>query len=173
VSGTTATPISASSSSIKSRSEAISWLRSTSSHVREASCYPFAVLTVIPRQQLFSAQIAEVDFVARCQRMVLVDDELKVFREQRPGVESLPLLADLGGNAELGFTPLENSATSRALPRRKRNSRRLNIRLIWSRCGISSDRSTEWVSAILSAPTSPLLKDEASSRAPVAAHSIA
>jgi hypothetical protein len=45
----------------------------------------------------------------------------------------------------------------------------LNIRLIWSRCGIKSDRSTEWVSAIRSAPISPLLNEEASSRAPVAA----
>ena len=42
-------------------------------------------------------------------------------------------------------------------------------RLIWSRCGIRSDRSMEWVSAIRSAPISPLLKDEASMRAPAAA----
>jgi len=48
-----------------------------------------------------------IDFVAGRQWMVLVDDELKVFREQRPGVEPVPLLADFGGDAEFGFALLE------------------------------------------------------------------
>ena len=71
------------------------------------SVYPHAMLTVIPRQQLFGAKIDEVDFIAGRQRVVLVDDELKVFREQRPGVEPFPFFADFGGNAELGFALLE------------------------------------------------------------------
>ena len=39
--------------------------------------------------------------------MVLVDDELKVFREQLAMFEPLPFFTDFGGNAELGFTLLE------------------------------------------------------------------
>src|SRR5207244_1830500 len=72
----------------------------------ERSVHPRAMLAIVSRQQLLGAKIDEVDFVAGRQRMVLVDDKLKVFREQRPGVEPLPILADLGGNAELGFAPL-------------------------------------------------------------------
>jgi len=71
------------------------------------SVRPRRMLAVIPREQLLGAKIDEVDFIARRQRMVFVDDELKVFGEQRPGVEPVPLLADLGGNAELGFALLE------------------------------------------------------------------
>ena len=56
---------------------------------------------------MFGAQIAEIDLVLRRQRMLAVDDELEVFGEQRPGVEPVPLLADLGGNAEFGFALLE------------------------------------------------------------------
>jgi len=65
------------------------------------------MLAVIPRQQLLGAKIAEFDFVARRQRVVLVDDELKVFREQRPGVEPFPFFADFGSNAELGLALFE------------------------------------------------------------------
>src|SRR4051794_20643761 len=68
------------------------------------SVHPRAMLAIVSRQQLLGAKIDEIDLVAGRQRMVLVDDELKVFGEQRPGVEPVPLLADLGGNAELGFT---------------------------------------------------------------------
>ncbi len=39
--------------------------------------------------------------------MALVDDQLKILGEQRPGIEPLPFFADLRGNAELGFAFLE------------------------------------------------------------------
>jgi len=58
--------------------------------------------------------------------MAIVDDELKVLGEQRPGIEPVPLFADFSGNAELGFAFLRYSPTSQLLPRRKRNSKRLN-----------------------------------------------
>jgi hypothetical protein len=51
--------------------------------------------------------------------MALVDDELKAFGEQRPGIEPVPFLANLSGNPQLGLSLLEDSPTSRALPRRK------------------------------------------------------
>ncbi len=41
------------------------------------------------------------------QRMPLADDELEVFGEQRPGVEPVPLRADLGCNAEFGLALLQ------------------------------------------------------------------
>src|SRR6185295_7613618 len=69
--------------------------------------HPRAMLAIVSRQQLLGTKIDEIDLVAGRQRMVFVDDELKVFGEQRPGVEPVPLLADLGGNAELGFALLE------------------------------------------------------------------
>ena len=169
--GTTAMPISASSSSIRSRSEEISWLRSTSSPCSRNEAFTRSrMFAVVSRQQLLGPEVADVDGVAAGQRMLLVDDELEILGEQRPGIEPVPVLADFGGNAEFGFALLQNIRRLRAaLPRRKRNSSRLNCRLIWSRCGISSDRSIEWVSAIRSAPTSPPLKEEASRRAPLAA----
>src|SRR5204863_3050309 len=39
--------------------------------------------------------------------MAIVDDELKAFGEQRPGIEPVPLLANLSGNAEFGLALLE------------------------------------------------------------------
>src|ERR1700756_2995796 len=39
--------------------------------------------------------------------MAIVDDELKAFGEQRPGIEPVPLFADFSGNAEFGFALLE------------------------------------------------------------------
>ena len=130
---------------------------------------PAGMFAVAARQQLLVSQILETDSVALRQRMPLVDDELKIFGEQRPGIEPVPVLADFGGDAEFGFALLQKFADLRLVPRRKRNSSRLNWRLIWSRYGINSDRSIEWVSAIRSAPTSPLLNEEASARAPLAA----
>ena len=135
----------------------------------QRSIHPVRMFAVVSRQQLLGPEIADVDGVAAGQGMPLVDDELEVFGEQRPGIEPVPVLADFGGDAEFGLALLQIFADLAALPRRKRNSSRLNCRLIWSRCGISSERSIEWVSAILSAPTSPLLKEEASTRAPLAA----
>jgi hypothetical protein len=76
------------------------------------------------------------------------DDKLEILREQRPCVEPVPVLAKLGGNAELGVALLQHFSDLTA---------------------VRIDRSTEWVSAIRSAPISPLLNDEASDLAPAAA----
>ena len=65
------------------------------------------MFAVVSRQQLFCPEVADFDGVAAGQRMALVDDELKTFGEQRPGVEPVPLLADFGGNAELGLALLQ------------------------------------------------------------------
>ena len=72
--------------------------------------HPLGVLAIVPRQQLLGAKILEVDLLARRQRMLPVDDELKVLGEQRPGVEPVPFLADFGGDAEFGFAFLEEFA---------------------------------------------------------------
>ena len=69
--------------------------------------HPLGMFAVISRQQLFGPEIADVDGVAAGQRMPLVDDELKVFGEQRPGVEPVPVFADFGGNAEFGLALLQ------------------------------------------------------------------
>ena len=61
------------------------------------------MFAIVARQQLFVAQILETNPVAARQRVPLVDDEVEVFGEQRPGIEAVPVLADLGGDAELGF----------------------------------------------------------------------
>src|SRR5712671_772441 len=68
---------------------------------------PLGVLAIISRQQLFAAQILKRDILPLRQRMALVDDELKTFGEQRPGIEPVPLLANFCGNAEFGFALLE------------------------------------------------------------------
>jgi hypothetical protein len=104
------------------------------------------------------------------QRVVLVDDELKVFREQRPGIEPIPFLADLGGNAEFGLALLEKFSHFVCVAAQEAKLQPVEHPLdLVKDAESTATRSTEWVSAILSAPTSPLLKDEASSRAPVAA----
>src|SRR6266700_2763813 len=65
------------------------------------------MFAVISRQQLFGPEVADLDGVAARQRMPLVDDELKVLGEQRPGIEPVPVFADFGGNAEFGFAFLQ------------------------------------------------------------------
>ena len=59
---------------------------------------------------MLGPQILEADAVAVRQRMPPVDDEIEIFGEQRPGVEPVPVLADLGGDAEFGFALLQEFA---------------------------------------------------------------
>src|SRR6266853_6638751 len=68
---------------------------------------PFRMLAIGSREQLLRLQILEGDRFAVRQRMAIVDDELKAFGEQRPGIESVPLFANFSGNAEFGFALLE------------------------------------------------------------------
>src|SRR5437868_13280831 len=46
--------------------------------------------------------------------MTPAEDELKAFGKQRPGIESVPFLADLRGNREFGFAFLEEFGYFRA-----------------------------------------------------------
>src|SRR5215470_111184 len=68
------------------------------------------VLAISPRQQLLGAQIIESDVLAVRQPMPFADDEVKILGEQRPCIQPLPCLVDLGGDAELGFALLEKLA---------------------------------------------------------------
>src|SRR5260370_6666881 len=68
---------------------------------------PFRMLAIGSREQLLRLQILEGDTFTVRQRMAVVDDELKAFGEQRPGIEPVPLFTNLGGNAEFGFALLE------------------------------------------------------------------
>src|SRR6266853_1875540 len=68
---------------------------------------PLRMLAETSKEQLLSLQILEGDIFTVRQRMALVDDELKTFGEQRPGIEPVPFFADFGGNAQLGFALLE------------------------------------------------------------------
>src|SRR5260370_29262763 len=68
---------------------------------------PFRMLAIGSRQQLLRLQILEGDIFTVRQRMAIVDDELKAFGEQRPGIEPVPLFANFSGNAEFGFALLE------------------------------------------------------------------
>ena len=65
------------------------------------------MLAEVPRQQLLRTQILELDVVLVRQPMPSVDDELKIFGKERPCVEPLPILIDLGGDAEFGFSLLQ------------------------------------------------------------------
>src|SRR5712672_2945775 len=65
------------------------------------------MLAVVARQQLLGSEIADVDGVAARQRVTPVDDELKVFGEQRPGIKPVPVFADFGGNAKFGLALLQ------------------------------------------------------------------
>ena len=42
--------------------------------------------------------------------MLLIDDEIESLGEQRPDIEPIPILADLGGDAEFGLTLLQKLA---------------------------------------------------------------
>src|SRR5260370_39863886 len=69
--------------------------------------HTFRMLAIGPREQLLRLQILEGDTFTVRQRMAVVDDELKAFGEQRPGIEPVPLFTNLSGNAEFGFALLE------------------------------------------------------------------
>ena len=98
-----------------------------------------------------------------------VDDELEVFGEQRPGIEPVPVFADFGGNAEFGLALLQVFADLACVAAQETEFQPVELPLDLVEMRNQSARSIEWVSAILSAPTSPLLKEEASVRAPLAA----
>src|SRR5258708_30996355 len=68
---------------------------------------PFRMLAIGPREQLLRLQILEGNTFTVRQRMAVVDDELKAFGEQRPGIEPGPLFTNLSGNAEVGFALLK------------------------------------------------------------------
>ena len=69
-----------------------------------------------PTQQLLRAQIVQFDAAAAGQPMSVANDELEALGEQRPGVEPVPGLVDLGGDAELGFSLLEEIGDLAARP---------------------------------------------------------
>src|SRR5689334_21893013 len=73
----------------------------------QACSDPAGVLAGRPTQQLLRAQIVEFDVAAAGQPVSAADDELEALREQRPDVEPLPGLVDLGGDAKLGFAFLQ------------------------------------------------------------------
>src|SRR4051794_12656085 len=68
---------------------------------------PLGMFAKISREQLLRLKILETDVLTVRQRMVLVDDELEAFGEQRPSIEPVPFFADLSGNAEFGLAVLE------------------------------------------------------------------
>src|SRR5260370_42042604 len=80
---------------------------------------PFRMLAIGSREQLLRLQILEGDTFTVRQRMAVVDDELKAFGEQRPGIEPVPLFTNLGGNAELGFASLEKLSNFPAIAAQK------------------------------------------------------
>src|SRR5258708_13200680 len=66
------------------------------------------MLGIISRQQLLGAQILQFDAVALRQTMLPADDEPEILGEERPGVEPVPLLTDLRGNAEFCLAFLQH-----------------------------------------------------------------
>src|SRR5260370_37318712 len=68
---------------------------------------PFRMLAIGSREQLLRLQILEGDTFTVRQRMAVVDDELKAFGEQRPGIQPVPLFTNLSGNAEFGLALLQ------------------------------------------------------------------
>lgn len=75
--------------------------------VAQRRAQPLRVLAVRSRQQLLVLQVLEAEILAVGEGMPPVDDELKVLREKRPGIEPFPFFVDLGRDAELGFALLE------------------------------------------------------------------
>ena len=97
-------PISASSSLIRSCSDEISWLPSTSiSLARSTRAQPLGIFAIAARQQLLRLQIVEFDAVVVRKRMTFVDGELKTLGEQRPAVQPVPFPVHFDGDAEFGF----------------------------------------------------------------------
>src|SRR5258708_23964909 len=66
------------------------------------------MLAIISRQQLLGAQILQFDAVALRQTMLPADDKPEILRKERPGVEPVPLLTDLRGNAEFCLAFLQH-----------------------------------------------------------------
>jgi hypothetical protein len=135
----------------------------------ERGAEAFAMFAIVPRQPSLRPQILKLDIVLIRKPVMPAEDKLKIFRKQWPDVEPLPRPVEFGCDAKFASPFFSISATSWPLPRRKSNSSRLNSRLIRLRNGISSVKSIDQVKAILSAPTSPLLKADASDLAPTAA----
>ena len=97
------------------------------------------------------------------ERMPPVDDELEIFGEQRPGIEPVPVFADFGGDAEFGLALLQIFADLAGVAAQEAEFQPVELPLdLVEMRNQAATRSIEWVSAILSAPTSPLLKEEAS-----------
>src|SRR4051794_20855676 len=65
------------------------------------------MLAVAPRQPLLGPQIVESDAAAARQRMVRVDDQIKILGEQWPGIQPVPVTAEFSGDAEFGFAFLQ------------------------------------------------------------------
>src|SRR3569833_1598952 len=74
------------------------------------------MLAIAPAQQLLGPEIVELDVAASGKPMLLADNDVEIFREQRPDVEPLPGFADLGGNAELGLALLQEFGDLAARP---------------------------------------------------------
>jgi hypothetical protein len=130
---------------------------------------PRGAFAIATRQQLLRVQIVDFNAMVSGEPVVGVDDELKVFRKQRPSVEPLPVRVQLCRDPEFSLPVFEHFADFAAVAAKKAKFQPIELPLDLIEKGISSDRSIEWVSAILSAPISPLLNDEASERAPTAA----
>ncbi|MGY4435470.1 hypothetical protein ACVWWO_007947 [Bradyrhizobium sp. F1.13.1] len=60
-----------------------------------------------PAQQLLRAQIVQFDAAAACEPVSVADHKLEALGEQRPDIEPLPGLVDVGGNPELGLALLQ------------------------------------------------------------------
>ncbi len=102
--------------------------------------------------------------------MSVANDEIEALGEQRPGVEPVPGLVDLGGDAELGFALLEELADLAAGPAQEAEFEPVELPpdLVEMR---NEQRQVDRMrqARTRSAPTSPLLNEEASERAPAAA----
>ena len=134
--------------------------------VAQETAQRLRVLAIGAHQQPLLAQILERHRLAARERMGGVDQQEKFFGEQRPAVEPLPGVADRGRDRELGLTFLQRLGHLGAGAAQQLFSSRLPK---WSCsaliCGTNSERSIERDSTSRSAPTSPLLIEEASVRA--------